>query len=150
MKKKYYLKLIIFFFSILLLTSQSFLIAKEQKKREVQRESFVLTVWGTYMKMISPKSSDGRISLIIHNHTLSDIRAKILDQKGQVVREIAVSRKSSRSYQFAFLEWEGVNLKKSYSSLEENKLKHFLTFMPITPGLQDFPIKLGMLPYEIP
>jgi len=95
-------------------------------------DAFIVKVYDTKVKVVSPVKDDPNLSVIIENKTLVDIRGKIETGRGEILNYVNIKSRASTS----------LKLKR--------KDKEKIFFIPQSPPFQKVELKLGNRPYEIP
>lgn len=95
-------------------------------------DAFVITMTTESVKVISPQKYDQEITVIIKNNTLSKIYGKLVNFKGDNIKFFSIPSQGFSSYEL----------------LLEKNVRAF--FVPLSPAFQEFELKLGSKPYEIP
>jgi hypothetical protein len=95
-------------------------------------DAFIVKVYDERVRVLSPKSYDKRLAVIIENKTLSLLKGKIQTHLGEDLTFISVGPGKSQS----------INVKRIKTDR--------LFFIPLSPPLQKVELKIGNKPYEIP
>ena len=97
-----------------------------------QAETFVISVYDSYIKVVSPPKHRSSLSIIIENKMLSKMIAKVVNSKGDQIDVMTIPPTGFHS----------VNLK-----IKKNER---LYFVPMTPAFQEVELIFGKKSYEIP
>jgi hypothetical protein len=95
-------------------------------------DAFLVTVFETYVSVVSPAAKKDKLSVIIENKTLTSIHGKFTDKEGKTLEHITIGPKS----------FEVRDLNTSQSDLTY--------FVPLSPPGQEVELVLGKKSYEIP
>ena len=95
-------------------------------------ESFLVDIFDTHMKVVTPSKHHKEISVTVVNNTLSDIKGKIFNKTQNISKYIAVDASEQTSVLF--------NLQKNDQ----------LFFIPFAPAFHEAELIVGKRAYEIP
>lgn len=94
-------------------------------------DAFLVKVYDQYVKVISPDKVYSSVSIIIENHTLSNLTGKLV--------------KGSADHTFVTIKPD-----KNKSILVKYQSQENLVFVPLAPAFQEVQLIVGKKSYEIP
>lgn len=95
-------------------------------------ESFIINIYDTYVKVVSPNSASDKVAIIFKNETLSKLRGVIKKRESNYTMHITVDASKFKSVEVP------------YASNDS------LYFQSLAPAFQEVDLIIGKKTYEIP
>jgi hypothetical protein len=99
---------------------------------EVKSDTFMITVFDNYYKVVSPPKREKKFTAILENKTLSTLVGRYQNNEGKVLAYVSVEAGKFNTTQLDF------------------EVDEKLYFVPLSPSFQEVVLEVGKEAYEIP